>query len=101
MRKWVMTMIFSTSADFEVEAETYNEAVEKAYEQARDFPIDVKELERELGNYEELPGDYELADGYYDDPDEEEEFEPGRMHVAIMGLNPQQFPSGKLNETFT
>ena len=80
MRKWVMTMVYSTSVDFEVEAETYNEAVEKVYKQARDFPIDVKELERELE-------DYEFADGYFDDPDEDE-FEPGRMHVAIMGLNP-------------
>lgn len=41
-----------------------------------------------------------LLIGYFDDSDEEE-FEPDRMHVAIMGLNPQQFPSGKLNETFT
>lgn len=88
MRKWVMTMVYSTSVDFEVEAETYNEAVEEAYKQARNFPIDVKELERELVDYEELPDDYEFADGYYDNPDEEEEFEPGRMHVAIMGLNP-------------
>ena len=70
MRKWVMTMVYSTSVDFEVEAETYNEAVEKAYQQARNFPIDVKELERELEDYEELPGDYEFADGYYDDSDE-------------------------------
>lgn len=62
MRKWVMTMVYSTSVDFEVEAETYNEAVEEAYKQARDFPIDVKELERELEDYEELPDDYEFAD---------------------------------------
>lgn len=88
MRKWVMTMVYSTAVEFEVEAETYNEAVRKAYDQAADFPPDVKDLECELEDYEELPGGYELADGYYDDPDEEEEFEPGRMHVAIMGLNP-------------
>jgi hypothetical protein len=37
--------------------------------------------------YEELPDDYEFADGYYDDPDEEE-FEPGRTYVDVMGLNP-------------
>ena len=88
MKKWVMTMVYSTAVEFEVEAETYDEAVKKAYEQAEDFPPDVKDLECELEDYEELPGLYEFADGYYDDPDEEEEFEPGRMHVAIMGLNP-------------
>ena len=91
MRKWVMTMVYSTATEFEVEAETYDEAVKKAYDQAADFPPDVKDLECELGDYEELPGPYEFADGYFDDPEEEEEeeeFEPGRMYVAIMGLNP-------------
>lgn len=73
MKKWIMNMVFFTGVEFEVKAETYDEAVKKAYAQAVDFPIDVKELEYELEDYEELPGGYELADGYYDDPDEEEE----------------------------
>lgn len=89
MSKWVMTMVYSTTVEFEVEAETFNEAVEKAYGQATDFPLDVKELECELEDYyEESSSDYEFADGYYDDPDEEEEVEPGRTHVNAMGLNP-------------
>ena len=75
MRRWVMTMIYSTATEFEVEAETYDEAVKKAYEQAADFPPDVKELECELEDYEELP-------------DDEEEFEPGRVYTDVMGLNP-------------
>lgn len=88
MKKWVMTMIYSTSVEFEVEAETYDKAVKKAYEQAADFPPNVKDLECELEDYEVLPDDHEFADGYYDDPDEDEEFEPGRTYVGVMGLNP-------------
>lgn len=88
MKKWVMNMVFSTAVELEVEAETYEEAVKKAYAQAVDYPIDAKELEYELEDYEELPDDYEFADGYYDDLDEEEEFEPGRTYVDVMGLNP-------------
>ena len=72
MKKWVMTMVYSTATEFEVEAETYDEAVKKAYEQAADFPPDVKELECELEDYKVLPDDYEFADGYYDESDEEE-----------------------------
>lgn len=72
MRKWVMTMVYSTTVEFEVEAKTYDEAVEKAYDKAADFPPDVKDLECELEDYEELPSGYELADGYFDDPDDEE-----------------------------
>ena len=72
MRRWVMIMVYSTSVELEVEAETYDEAVKKAYEQAADFPPDVKELECELEDYEELPHGYELADGYFDESDEEE-----------------------------
>lgn len=67
MRKWTMNMIFSTTVEFEVEAETYEEAVRKAYAQAVDYPIDAKELEYELEDYEVLPDDYEFADGYYDE----------------------------------
>lgn len=75
MKKWIMNMRFFTAVEFEVEAETYNEAVKKAYEQAIDYPIDAKELEYELEDYEELP-------------DEEEEFEPGRPILDQMALNP-------------
>lgn len=92
MRKWNMTIVYSTSVDFEVEAETYNEAVEKAYAEARAFPIETVELtEYQLGDWEELPDDNEFADGYYDNPDdeeEEEEFEPGRPILDQMALNP-------------
>lgn len=87
MKKWAMNMVFFTSVEFEVEAKTYDEAVKKAYAQAVDFPIDAKELEYELEDYEELPDDYEFADGYYDDL-EEEEFEPGRPILDQMALNP-------------
>lgn len=88
MKKWVMNVVFSTAVELEVEAETYEEAVKKAYAQAVDYPIDAKELEYELEDYEVLPDDYEFADGYFDDPDEDEEFEPGRTYVDVMGLNP-------------
>ena len=77
MKKWIMNMVFFTGVEFEVEAETYDEAVKKAYAQAVDFPIDAKELEYELKDYEELP----------DDPNEEE-FEPGRPILDQMTLNP-------------
>ena len=88
MRKWNMTMVYSTAVEFGVEAETYDEAVKKAYEQATDFLPDVKDLEYGLEDYEELPDDYEeLANGYSDEL-EEEEFEPGRTYVDVMGLNP-------------
>ena len=36
------------------------------------FYPDVKELECELEDYKVLPDDYEFADGYYDESDEEE-----------------------------
>ena len=88
MRKWNMTMVYFTAVKFEVEAETYEDAVKKAYKQAADFPPNVKDLECELEDCEELPDDYEFADGYYDDPDEEEEFEPGRPIIDQMALNP-------------
>ena len=48
MKKWAMNMVFFTSVEFEIEAETYDEAVKKAYAQAVDYPIDAKELEYEL-----------------------------------------------------
>lgn len=57
MKKWIMTILFSTSMEFEVEAETYTEAVQEAYAQAREFPVDTKELEYELADWEELEED--------------------------------------------
>ena len=58
MKKWNMTIVYSTAVEFEVEAETYNEAVEKAYAEARAFPLEGIDLtEYQLGDWEELPED--------------------------------------------
>lgn len=82
MRKWNVTMRFWQDVDFEVEADTYDEAVTKAYNLAQDVrDEDLEEIQCELHDYEELPDDY-------DDPDEEEEFEPGRPILDQMALNP-------------
>lgn len=89
MRKWNMTMRFWQDVEFEVEANTYNDAVAQAYELAKDFPDDaLEDIQCALHDYEELPDNYEFADGYYDDSDEEEEFEPGRPILDQMALNP-------------
>ena len=89
MRKWNMTMRFWQDVEFEVEADTYEDAVNQAYDLAQDVrDEDLEEIQCELHDYEELPDDYEFADGYYDDPDEEEEFEPGRPILDQMALNP-------------
>ena len=94
MRKWNITMQFALYMDYEVEAENYDEAVRVAMSRAKDerdsgFILDSLEFtEIALHDYEELPDDYEFADGYYDDPDEEEEFEPGRPILDQMALNP-------------
>lgn len=89
MRKWNITMRFWQDVDFEVEANTYDDAVAQAYELAQDFPDDaLEDIQCDLHDYEELPDDYELADGYFDDPDEEEEFEPGHPILDQMALNP-------------
>ena len=83
MRKWNVTMRFWQDVDFEVEADTYDEAVTKAYNLAQDVrDEDLEDIQCELHDYEELPDDY------YDDPDEEEEFEPGRPILDQMALNP-------------
>lgn len=88
MRKWSMVMRFWQDVEFEVEADTYEDAVNQAYDLAQDFPDDaLEDIQCELHDYEELPGDYEFADGYYDNP-AEEEFEPGRTYVDVIGLNP-------------
>ena len=88
MRKWNVTMRFWQDVDFEVEADTYDEAVTKAYNLAQDVrDEDLEDIQWELHDYEELPDDYEFADGYYDSPNEEE-FEPGRTYVDVIGLNP-------------
>lgn len=95
MRKWNMTMRFWKDVEFKVEANTYDEAMAQACKLAQDFPDDalVEDINYTLLDSEELPNNYEFADGYYDDPDdeeeeEEEEFEPGRTYVDVMGLNP-------------
>lgn len=88
MRKWIMTMRFWQDVEFEVEADTYDDAVNQAYDLAQDFPNEsLEDIQYELHDYEELPDAYEFADGYYDNPDEEE-FEPGRVYVDVIGLNP-------------
>ena len=88
MRKWNVTMRFWQDVDFEVEADTYDEAVTKAYNLAQDVrDEDLEDIQWELHDYEELPDDYEFDDGYYDSPNEEE-FEPGRNYVDVIGLNP-------------
>ena len=94
MRKWAMTVQYAVCRVIEVEAESYTEAVQNAMVIAEAEAGDVIDIEYihnaeiTLHDYEELPGDYEFADGYYDNPDEEEEFEPGRTYVDVMGLNP-------------
>jgi hypothetical protein len=59
MRKWVVTMVYSTTEEFEVKAETYDEAIEKARDKAANFTPDVKDLECELEDYEAWPDDEE------------------------------------------
>ena len=94
MRKWAMTVQYAVFRVIEVEANSYTEAVQNAMAIAESEAGDVIDIEYvhnaeiALHDYEELPGDYEFADGYYDDLDEEEEFEPGRTYVDAMGLNP-------------
>lgn len=95
MRKWAMCVRYAVFRVIEVEADSYNEAVQDAMAIAESEAGDVVNIEyvhnTEIGlhDYEELPDDYEFADGYYDDPDEEEEeFEPGRPILDQMALNP-------------
>lgn len=94
MRKWAMSVQYAVYRVIEVEAESYTEAVQNAMTIAEAEAGDVIDIEYVhnavigLHNYEELPDNYEFADGYYDDPDEEEEFEPGRPILDQMALNP-------------
>ena len=82
MSKWNMTMRFWQDVEFEVEADSYDDAVSKAYDLAQDFPDEsLEDIQCELHDYEELMNSYS-------DELEEEEFEPGRTYVDVMGLNP-------------
>lgn len=82
MKKWIMTMRFWQDVEFEVEADSYDDAVSKAYDLAQDFPDEsLEDIQCELHDYEELMNSYS-------DELEEEEFEPGRVYVDIMELNP-------------
>ena len=82
MSKWNMTMRFWQDVEFEVEADNYDDAVNKAYDLAQDFPDEsLEDIQCELHDYEELMNSYS-------DELEEEEFEPGRTYVDVMGLNP-------------
>lgn len=76
MSKWSMVMRFWQDVEFEVEADTYDEAVNLAYDLAQEFPDEsLEDIQCELHDYEELP-------------DDEEEFEPGRPILDQMALNP-------------
>lgn len=95
MKKWLMTVRYAVFRVIEVEADSYNEAVKNAMTIAESEASDAIDIEYvhnaeiALHDYEELPDDYEFADSYYDDPDEEEEeFEPGRPILDQMALNP-------------
>lgn len=73
MRKWAMTVQYAVCRVIEVEADSYNEAVKNAMAIAESEAGDVIDIEyvhnAEIGlhDYEELPEDYEFADGYYDE----------------------------------
>lgn len=82
MKKWIMTMRFWQDVEFEVEADNYDDAVDRAYDLAQDFPDEsLEDIQCELHDYEELMNSYS-------DELEGEEFEPGRTYVDVMGLNP-------------
>lgn len=91
MKKWIVQINFVAAMEVAVEAEDANEAEEKALEIAGDpeeFEIAEVEAFRDWEAEIEAGLDYEMADGYYDDPEEEEEFEPGRPILDQMALNP-------------
>lgn len=89
MKKWIVQVNFVAAVEVAVEAENANEAEEKALEIVGDpEEFEVAEVEAFRDWEAEAVLDYEMADGYYDDPDEEEEFEPGRPVLDQMALNP-------------
>lgn len=89
MKKWIVQINFVAAVEVAVEAENSNEAEEKALEIVGDpEEFEVAEVEAFRDWEAETVLDYEMADGYYDDPDEEEEFEPGRPVLDQMALNP-------------
>ena len=71
MKKWIMTMRFWQDVEFEVKADSYDDAVDRAYDLAQDVrDEDLEDIQCELHDYEELMNSYS-------DELEEEEFEPG------------------------
>lgn len=75
MKKWIMVMRFWQDVDFEVEADNYDDAVDRAYDLAQDVrDEDLEDIQCELHDYEEL------MNSYSDELEEEEEFEPGRTY---------------------
>ena len=71
MRKWIVQVEFTASMEIAVDAENAYEAEQKA-----------------LGMVDD-PEEFEVAHvEAFRDWEAEEEFEPGRIHVDIMGLNP-------------
>ena len=92
MKKWLVQVAFVANMEIAVEAEDAREAEQKALgmvDGPKEFELEYVEAFRDWEAEEELLSDkYEFADGYFDDPEEEEEFEPGRPYVDVMGLNP-------------
>lgn len=73
MKKWLVQVEFSASVEIAVEAENAREAEEKALrmtEEPKEFEVVHVEAFRDWDAEEEL--DYEMADGYYDDLEEDE-----------------------------
>ena len=78
MRNWSITVQYAVFREINVKANSYNEAVQNAMAIAESEAGDVIDIEYvhnaeiALHDYEELPGDYEFADGYYDDSEEDD-----------------------------
>lgn len=83
MKKWIVQVNFVAAVEVEVEAENSNEAEEKALEIVGDpEEFEVAEVEA----FRDWEAEIEAELNY--DPDEEEEFEPGRPTLDQMALNP-------------
>lgn len=73
MPKWAMCVRYAVFRVIEIEANSYNEAVQNAMTIAETEAGDVIDIEYvhnaeiALHDYEILPNDYEFADGYYDE----------------------------------
>ena len=81
MRKWLVQVEFTATAEMTVYAENAREAEEKAYGM-----VDDPE-EFEIAHIEAFR-DWEDDDEEESEEEDEEEFEPGRPILDQMGLNP-------------